>query len=446
MRIAVIGLGKLGAPWAAVLASKGHTVVGVDANVDLVEAVNQGRAPVQETGLESLIAQSRQNLSATTDLCQAVRDSEVTFIVVATPSDPDGGFSLGQVRAVLEPLGAALRHTAGYHLVVLTSTVMPGDIEAHVRPALERFSGKRVGESLGLCYNPEFIALGSVIRDMLAPDFILIGESDTPAGDVLAGIHRSICGTRTGIARMNFVNAEIAKLAVNTFVTTKISYANMLARVCEQLPGADADVVTSALGMDSRIGPKYLKGAVSYGGPCFPRDNGAFAALGARLGVRTLLPEVTDQLNREQIATLAGLVFANLPPGGAVGILGLSYKPETSVCEASAGVLLARRLRDAGIPVIAYDPMALDEARRFMDLDIVYATSAAACARQVDVLVICVAWSEFAALSPDDLRRPQHRPLVIDCWRLLKPGQLEPTGNVMVLGVGPLPTRSAEAC
>jgi UDPglucose 6-dehydrogenase len=196
--------------------------------------------------------------------------------------------------------------------------------------------------------------------------------------------------------------------------------------------------------MDSRIGPKYLKGAVSYGGPCFPRDNGAFAALGARLGVRTLLPEVTDQMNRAQIATLAGLVVANLPPGGVVGILGLSYKPETSVCEASAGALLARHLHDAGIPVIAYDPMALDEARRILNLNIACATSTSECARQADVLVICVAWSEFATLSPDDLRRPTHRPLVIDCWRLLKPGQLAPTANVIVLGVGPSLPRSAE--
>ena len=440
MKISVIGLGKLGAPWAAVLASKGHTVIGVDAHQPYVDAVNNATAPVSETGLDQLIKDSHHTLSATTDLAQAVRATQVTFIIVPTPSAPDGGFSLCDVHAALAPLGAALRDKPGYHLVVLTSTVMPGDIETSVRPALERHAGKRLGAHLGLCYNPEFIALGSVIRDMLAPDFILIGQSDPHAGDMLAEIYRGICGDRPKIARMNFVNAEITKLAVNTFVTTKISYANMLARVCERLPGADSDVVTSALGLDSRIGPKYLKGAVSYGGPCFPRDNNAFAALGSRLGVRTQLAEATDQMNRSQIELLANLARANLPPGGAVGILGLSYKPHTNVCEASAGMGLALLLRAADVPVIVYDPAARDAARRVLGPSVTYAPSAAACARQADVLVVAVAWSEFARLSPEDLRRPNHRPMVIDCWRLLNARELESVAHIIVLGVGPAPT------
>src|SRR5439155_6007964 len=129
------------------------------------------------------------------------------------------------------------------------------------------------------CYNPEFIALGSVIRDMRNPDMVLIGESDQRSGEMLAGIHRGICESNPTIAHMNFVNAELAKLSINTFVTTKISYANMLAEICESLPGADVDVVTRAVGADSRVGLKYLKGALGYGGPCFPRDNLALAAL-----------------------------------------------------------------------------------------------------------------------------------------------------------------------
>jgi len=436
MNISVVGLGKLGAPWAAVLASKGHTVIGVDTSPQNVQAINQGKAPVSETDLQNLIDESRENLSATTDLRQAVLDTQVTFIVVSTPSEPDGGFSLNQVMAALGPLGAALKQKAGYHLVVVTSTVMPGDIETRVRPALERFAAKPVGQDLGLCYNPEFIALGSVIRDMLCPDFILIGESDPRAGDMLAEIHRSVCGGKPGMARMNLVNAEVTKLAVNAFVTTKISYANMLARVCERLPGADADLVTSALGLDSRIGGKYLKGAVSYGGPCFPRDNAAFAALGARLGVPTLLAEATDQTNRAQIGALAEIVLANLPPGGSAGVLGLSYKPNTQVCTASAGICLARRLHEAAVPVIVFDPAALDEARRDLGSTVAYAGSVSECARKADVLVVCVAWSEFANLSPDDLRRPTHRPTVIDCWRILNRQELGTVANIIVLGVG----------
>ena len=164
--------------------------------------------------------------------------------------------------------------------------------------ALERHAGRQVGPSLGLCYNPEFIALGSVVRDMLRPDMILIGESDTTAGDILERLYDAACENRPAVQRMNFVNAELTKLAINTFVTTKISYANMLADICERLAGADVDVVTRAVGSDSRIGARYLKGAIGYGGPCFPRDNVAFSALARSLGAQAQLAETTDAINR----------------------------------------------------------------------------------------------------------------------------------------------------
>ena len=173
---------------------------------------------------------------------------------------------------------------------------------------LEKASGKRMGADFGLCYSPEFIALGSVIRDFLNPDMLLIGESDKRAGDFLQSLYAEVCENKPALARMSFVNAEITKLAVNTYVTTKISYANMLARICEKLSGANVDVITSALGLDTRIGSKYLKGAVSYGGPCFPRDNLALAQLAQQLGVPPDLAQTVDRFNRAQISWLADLV------------------------------------------------------------------------------------------------------------------------------------------
>src|SRR5581483_1221292 len=332
------GLGKLGAPLAACLAHKGFTVVGVDLDESKVAALAAGRAPVYEPGLAALIAKNRERLSATRDIQDAVQNSQATFVVVPTPSGADGAFSLRYVLPAMQAIGQALKHKADYHLISLTSTVMPGATGTQVLPMLEAESGKRVNADFGLCYSPEFIALGSVIRDMLNPDFILIGQSDERAGNLLTGIYQRLCDNQPPIAPMTFVNAELTKIAVNTFVTTKISYANMLAQVCENLPGADADVVTSALGLDTRIGKKYLKGAIGYGGPCFPRDNVAFATLAQRVGTRALLAEATDQTNRQQIERLANVVRANLPANGRAGILGLSYKPNTDVVEESQGV------------------------------------------------------------------------------------------------------------
>ena len=205
--VSIVGLGKLGAPMAACFASRGFRVIGVDMDEGKVAALNAGRAPVFEPGLEELVSTARDRLSATTNLGEAVLASDVTFVVVATPSDERGGFSLRYVLPACEQIGAALAQKTDFHTVVLTSTVMPGSMGGPVRAALEEASGKRAGVDFGLCYSPEFIALGSVIRDFLNPDFLLVGESDPRAGDQLASLYHAVVETDAPVARMNFVNA-----------------------------------------------------------------------------------------------------------------------------------------------------------------------------------------------------------------------------------------------
>jgi UDPglucose 6-dehydrogenase len=414
-----MGLGKLGSPLAACFAASGFRVVGVDVDAKKVEAINAGIAPVAEPGLAELIGETEGRLSATMDSNAAVRGSEATFVVVSTPSEPSGGFSLRYVLPTIEAIGKTLRTKSGFHLVVLTSTVMPGSTGGEVREVLERASGKTCGQHFGLCYSPEFIALGTVIRDFYFPDFLLIGESDEKSGEMLAEIYRRTCKNSPFVARMNFINAEITKLAVNTYITTKISYANMIARLCEKLPGADANVVTNALGLDSRIGPRYLKGAVSYGGPCFPRDNRALAALAAGVGASSGLAEATDLFNRAQIKSLAAVVKRHYSGDGAIGVLGIAYKPDTDVVEESFGLLLAQELAAANFPVVVYDPGADMANALGQSKGIQQATSAQDCISRSDVVVLATPWQEFRELPTGQwIRHPQCR-VVIDCWGFL---------------------------
>jgi UDPglucose 6-dehydrogenase len=432
--ISVMGLGKLGSPVAACFAARGFRVIGVDVDAKKVEAINAGTAPVAEPGLTELIGEAEGRLSATKDAEEAVRESEATFIVVSTPSEASGGFSLKYVLPCLETIGKTLRTKSGFHLVVLTSTVMPGSTGGEVRAALERASGKTCGKHFGLCYSPEFIALGSVIRDFYFPDFLLIGESDTQSGETLSEIYRHTCKNSPFVARMNFMNAEITKLAVNTYITTKISYANMIARLCEKLPGADANVVTNALGLDSRIGPRYLKGAVSYGGPCFPRDNRALAALAARVGASSGLAEATDLFNRAQIKSLAEVVKRYQSDDGTIGILGLTYKPDTDVVEESFGLLLAQELAATGNSVIVYDPGA-DMARALgQSAEIEQARSAEDCISRADVVVLATPWQEFRELPTERWVRASHPRAVIDCWGAL--GNLRAVAGVRYVRLG----------
>lgn len=434
--ISVIGVGKLGAPISACFAHKGHQVIGVDVNRRIVRLINEGRAPVFEPGLEELIGKNRKRFTATGDYEEAVLKSDITFIFVPTPTDASGGFSLRYVLSACEKIGEALRKKSGYHLVVLSSTVLPGATEKEIRPALEKSSAKRCGKDFGLCYNPEFIALGSVIRDVLNPDFVLIGQSDPKAGEILASFYKTFCDNNPPVARMNTVNAEITKLSVNTFVTTKITFANMIARICERIPGADVDVVTSALGLDKRIGRAYLKGATGYGGPCFPRDNLALSFLARKVGAPATLAEATDKSNRAQISHLVSLLKAKSPRGGSVGILGLTYKPDTDVVEEAQGLLLARALSEEGMAVIVYDPAGMENARKILPGSVKYAGSMEECVRKSASIVITTPWKEFRSISPEAFRHSKVRRLLVDCWRILDVSKYGRITNYIALGIG----------
>ena len=430
VRLSIIGLGKLGSPMVAVFAHKGYEVIGLDINASFVAALTEGRAPVEEPQLQELITQNRERIKATTDYTTAIAESDVTFVIVPTPSGPDLFFTNKYVLESVARIGDALRKKQGYHVVVITSTVMPGSTGSEIQAALEAASGRKVGPDLGLCYNPKFIALGSVVKDMLHPDMILIGESDDKAGAVLEGIYRNSTNSNPQFHRMNFVNAELTKISVNTYVTTKISYANMIADLCDHIPGADSDVVNRAVGADSRIGKKYLKSAIGYGGPCFPRDNKAFAALGRKLGARCDLAEATDKINDHQLARLQGAVEASAAPNKTVSVLGLSYKPETGVIEASQGVMLAKLLAEAGYKVSVFDPLANEHARAVLGTAITVASSAAAAVKTADVVVITTPWDEFKTLSGDDLRNRT----VIDPWRAISEKAAASAAKHIILG------------
>ncbi|UYN97357.1 MAG: nucleotide sugar dehydrogenase [Enhydrobacter sp.] len=436
-RVNVVGLGKLGAPLAAVLASRGFNVIGLDVNKTLVDAMNGGKMPIIEPQLNELIAANKARLSATMDADDAVHSTDASFVIVPTPSDNTGFFSNRFVLQAMETLGKALRKKSGYHMVVITSTVMPGSTGGEIKAALEIASGRKVGADLGLCYNPEFIALGSVVRDMLFPDSILIGEGDSKAGDMLETIYRQLCENKPPVQRMNWISAELTKISVNTYVTTKISYANMLADICDRLPGADVDVVTKALGADTRIGAKYLKGAMGYGGPCFPRDNVAFAALARKIGARADVAEATDRINHYQVDRLSGLVAKFAKSGTRIAILGLSYKPQTPVVEESHSVKLAMKLADAGYVVTVHDPLAQDEALHVLGDKVVGASSLDGAVRDCDLLIIGTGWPEYKAIDPTWCRRSgDQRLTILDLWRTLPADKFNNVADVIYLGYG----------
>lgn len=417
-------MGKLGACTAACFASKGFEVIGVDINQNFVDAINNGKAPFYEPRLQESITEADGKLSATQDYKEAIANSEITFLVVPTPSRQDGNFSDKYVQDALKSLSMALKETnKDYHLFVITSTVSPGTTEKNLIPLIEFVSGKKLNKGFGVCYNPEFIALGSVIRDFLNPDMVLIGESNEFAGSQLAKIYENICESKPYIARMSIISAEIAKISLNSYITMKISFANTIANVCEKIPGASIDAITKALGSDKRISPYYLKGAISYGGPCFPRDNRAFIAFARQYGCEAQLAKATDEVNDSRVEHLIKLVLDNLPQtDNSVAVLGLAYKPNTPVIEESPAIKIINELIKRNINIIVYDPLAMENIKLVFGDVIDYASSLRECISSASLCIITLPLDEFKTI--DDSFIIHNPTTVIDCWRILDPHRL----------------------
>jgi len=436
--ISVFGLGKLGLPFAVSWATRGFRVIGVDVRPDMLQAVASGKVPDAELPVGSMLARAKTKIKTTTDPGEAVEKSDVSFVIVPTPSNEKGGYSTRCVEEVLEPLGKSIQKKDSFHIVSIVSTVLPGASDTNFRPLLERVSGKTCGRDFGLCYNPEFIALGEVVSGLLNPDFVLIGESDARSGTILSKMYGKFCKNEPPIVRMSLWNAELAKISVNVYVTMKISFANTLAALCERMPGGDVDIVSGAVGLDSRIGTKYLKGGLGYGGPCFPRDNRAFLHIAEKLGNHAKLSRATDEINTDHSLLLAGRILKSLHDveNPQISILGLTYKPNTFVVEESAALNIAKSLVDNGAVVKCYDPTGMEHAKRSLSERIHFAPGVSDCLEGSDFCVVATPWQEFRSLPPSIFLEKMRHPTVLDCWRILDRSRFHAEPKLRYLAVG----------
>ena len=435
--VSIVGLGKLGLGLATVFADAGFRTLGIDVNRGLVDKINAGDGSGFERDIDELVARhGGKSLVATDSHERAIRETDVTYALVATPSNDEGHFSNIYLERAFQNLAKELAGSSKpYHLFVVGSTVTPGAIEEVLIPLIERCSGRSLNHGFGICYVPEFVALGAVVKGFRQPDVVIIGKSHEKAGEVVEAIHRQICTNSPSVRHMSIRNAEIAKVALNVFLTVKISFGNTIANLCEGIAGANPDVIAEAIGCDRRIGPYYLKGGLSYGGPCFPRDTRALAALCCKYGCSTDLVDATEKVNALQDQHLLEVVvgaYQNAPQL-PVGILGLSFKPDTSVITESASVRLARKLAQRALPVIVYDPLALPYVREVLGNQLQYAESAEDCLSRCGVCV--VANQDRIYKQVVEGFRTASSKVIIDCWRFLEPSKLDANLRYRALGM-----------
>ncbi len=419
LNLSVVGLGKLGLCMAGCLAEAGYPVTGVDISKNLIAMINNGEVPYIEPELDRVLALAKPHLKATSDYEEAILNTDTTFIVVATPTMPDGTYGNDQLEAALTSIAEVLPKKEQKHRIVISCTVMPGTIDREMIPLIEKVSGKKLGEGFSVAYNPEFIAMGDVIRIFTNPDFVLVGESDNDIGETLEKIYKVMCPNDPPVSRMSIINAELAKISLNCFVTTKITYANMLAEVCEALPGANVDVVSKAIGQDERIGSKVLRGGLGFGGPCFPRDNRAFVRLAKDYGVDAALAQQTHLTNRWQEERIRNILNDLVEEGATVAILGIAYKPHTPLIEESQALNLAVHLADQGFRVRVHDPVALDNAKQEIGDKLEYCDSIHDALTGADVAVITMMDDQYKSLNSSDfVSMMNENGVVFDLWRL----------------------------
>ncbi|MCC6018809.1 MAG: UDP-glucose/GDP-mannose dehydrogenase family protein [Candidatus Verstraetearchaeota archaeon] len=421
--ISFFGLGYVGLTTATCLASRGFKVICYDVDESKVDAVNSGRAPFFEPKLDELLRRAVEEgyLKAVKDPKTAVLNSEVTFITVGTPSRDDGSIDLTYVKSASRMIGEALRLKSGWHLIVVKSTVQPTTTENVVGRIIEETSGRRCGDGFGLCMNPEFLREGNAVEDTFKPDRIIIGEVDKRSGDFLEEIYREFYGDDLPpIIRTSPVNAELIKYANNSFLAMKVSFINMIANLCQKIPGADVEIVARGIGLDRRIGPLFLKAGAGWGGSCFKKDLEALLDYAIKNCVELPLVEATLKVNRSQpyrVVELARELIGDFR-GRRVSVLGLAFKPGTDDMRDAVSIRIVRRLVEEGAKVVVYDPKAMDNAKRIFGGDVEYANSVEECLKNSECAIIVTEWDEFRKLKPEDFIRFMRNPVVVDGRRI----------------------------
>lgn len=411
MKISVIGCGKLGAPLVACLANSGHEVVGIDLDEKLIENLSNLTVPWNEPDLQDMLKENQERISFSTKYEGNISNSSVSFIIVPTPSEPDGSFSNRFVLNAIERIGSELKSNANsMHLIVIVSTVMPGSTSGIIKSTLADAVGG-ASEGIKICYSPEFIALGSVIKNMQYPDIILIGEDEPGSGTLLESISRSIAKNNPRVLTLTTREAEVTKIAINSYVTTKISFSNQISEICEKTEGASAENVLTAIGSDSRIGNSYLKAGTAFGGPCFPRDNRAFAAYSSSLGLVSDLALATDEINSRQAERLLVSIKKILGNKRKICVVGLSYKPDTDVTEESPAVKFLLMARKEGFQVFAIDSN-VRIIPELEDLQIFTMETLSEVPNEIDAYILFVPSREYIEVPNLNSRNK----IIIDLW------------------------------
>ena len=439
--ISIVGTGYVGLCTAVGFASKGYKVITSTHNPEKASLINKGIPPFYEPHLKELLqkAAKKGHLKCVLNREEAILNTAITFIAVATPKKPDGSINLHYIKKAGCEIGEALKKKNGYHLVVVKSTVVPGTSESVVKPSIEKYSGKRCGDTFGLCMSPEFLREGSALEDTLYPDRIVVGEYDCKSGDTLEDLYKDFYNENLpSMVRTTLSTAEIIKYANNAFLATKVSFINTIANLCKKIPKADVTTVAKAIGIDKRICSLFLNAGLGYGGSCFPKDVKALIDYSKSLGYDLKILNAVEEVNATQPLVAVELAWEMLGSlkDKRIAILGLAFKPNTDDMREAVSIKIINKLLQDGADVVAYDPKAMHNAKEIFGNRIKYASSEIECIKGADCCIIVTEWDEFKRLRPEDFIQNMRQPCLIDGRRICNPQKFNLKLKFIAVGMG----------
>lgn len=432
MQIAVIGTGYVGLVTGACFAEFGVDVTCVDVDASKIDKLNNGQIPIYEPGLDQIVEKNVKagRLHFTTDIKTAVEGALVVFIGVGTPPKADGSPDMSYYQQAAKDIAEAMN---GYKVLVTKSTVPIG-----TGKWLKEFVSEhqRTKTNFGVASNPEFLREGAAIDDFMRPDRVVIGSNEEDAIAIMKDLYRPLYLIETPIVITSLEAAELIKYAANAFLATKITFINEVANLCDAI-GCDVHDVARGMGMDNRIGRKFLHPGPGYGGSCFPKDTRALTTVADQYGVETRIVDAVIEANERQRDAMIPKIEKMVGDlnGKRIGVLGLSFKPETDDMRESPAIEILSAILKRGGSVCAFDPVAMDEAKHYLDGGIEYATDEYEALRDADALVIVTEWNQFRALDMERVKSLLKSPKIIDLRNIYEPEDMRAQGFEYV-GVG----------
>jgi len=436
MKIAIIGLGFVGLSFAAVLGSKGYSVLGIDSDKKKISKIGSGKSLFYEPKLdETLKSALKKSLKVSSDIDLAVRQCDMVFVTVGTPESKEGYIDLTMMKQVVKEIGISLSKTNNKPVIVIKSTVVPRTTQDVVKPILEKNSRKKVGIGFGIAMNPEFLREGTAIYDTLNPHIVVIGSDDVVSANRVKKFYDELYKRKTQIIITNYQTAELIKYANNSFLATKISFINQIANICQSMPGTNIDDVAEVIGLDPRIGSLFLKAGPGYGGSCFPKDMKTMIAFSKKVGTDPVLLEAVQQTNTLQVNKIISLMKNMIGKfdGKKITILGLSFKEDSDDIRESVSIKLIRLLLRENAAITVHDPKAIENTKTIFKAKIRYSDSIRDALKDSQCAIIMTPWKQYKNLPNNDFQKMK-RKFVIDTRRILKHENLAIKYNALGIG------------